>query len=263
MFYIYVIHNLVTNQIYVGQTNKKRPEIRWRRHKSTAFGTNPKEIFYLHRSIKKYGVDVFTFTVIQKFINKEEAYRAERYWIKFYNSNIKEFGMNQTEGGEGAFGRVVKQETRDIMRVKRTGQRHTKEVILTKMSGENNCGAKLTEKDVIEIRERYKTMEWTQKQLADEFKVNATTIRHILNNRTWTHLGEYVYPGKTTIGYKNKAPIKFGSSHKLSKLTEQQVIEMREKHSTGNYTYALLAVEYKIHASTIRDIILRETWKHI
>jgi hypothetical protein len=54
----------------------------------------------------------------------------------------------------------------------------------------------------------------------------------------------------------------FGDSHPFSKLTSTQVIEMRLEHINGS-TMAHLARKYEVNAITIRDAILRKTWKHV
>lgn len=54
-----------------------------------------------------------------------------------------------------------------------------------------------------------------------------------------------------------------GSQHNQAKLTEKQVIEMREKHKTGNYKYRELSKIYKINESTAWQIINYQRWKHV
>lgn len=48
-----------------------------------------------------------------------------------------------------------------------------------------------------------------------------------------------------------------------SKLTEKQILKIREKYTTGNYTYKQLADEYSVTDTTIGLIIRRENWSHI
>lgn len=50
-----------------------------------------------------------------------------------------------------------------------------------------------------------------------------------------------------------------GSSNAFSKLTEEQVVEIRK--SIG--TYKELSIKYNVSRSTISDIINRKSWKHI
>jgi len=56
-------------------------------------------------------------------------------------------------------------------------------------NGETNGRAKLTANQVLEIREKYETLEnCTQSALANEFGVTRQTISHIIHNKTWTHI---------------------------------------------------------------------------
>ena len=55
-----------------------------------------------------------------------------------------------------------------------------------------------------------------------------------------------------------------GESHPMSKLTENQVLEIRAKWATGRYVfYTQLAAEYGVWGSTINVIVNRKKWKHI
>jgi hypothetical protein len=53
-----------------------------------------------------------------------------------------------------------------------------------------------------------------------------------------------------------------GSANKNHKLTEKDVIEIRDKIRLG-YTHKCLATEYGVNASIITDIGNRKRWKHI
>jgi hypothetical protein len=54
-----------------------------------------------------------------------------------------------------------------------------------------------------------------------------------------------------------------GEYRGLRKLTTNQVIEIRRRHTDENIPRCQLASEYGVAQSTIRDIILRKKWKHI
>jgi len=54
--------------------------------------------------------------------------------------------------------------------------------------GADNGGAKLTEANVLEIRELYATGKYHQKHLADMFGVSRPQISHVVNNKNWRHL---------------------------------------------------------------------------
>lgn len=54
-----------------------------------------------------------------------------------------------------------------------------------------------------------------------------------------------------------------GENHKSSKLTNKQVLEIRNKYIPFEYTYPMLSKEYGVSTHAIRDIVRRESWKHI
>ena len=96
---IYKITNIINNKCYIGQTIKTAEE-RWKEHKAHAFGSHPndqKKILY--QAIRKYGIENFTFEVVQDNIETfEQLDKAEIYWIDYYNSFVK--GYNETFGGQ-------------------------------------------------------------------------------------------------------------------------------------------------------------------
>jgi hypothetical protein len=55
--------------------------------------------------------------------------------------------------------------------------------------GEEHHNSKLTEGDVVEIRDRYEHDHATQDELADEFDVNQSTIWEIVNHKIWRQAG--------------------------------------------------------------------------
>ncbi len=54
-----------------------------------------------------------------------------------------------------------------------------------------------------------------------------------------------------------------GENQGHSKLTNDQVREMRQLHATGNYTCRLLSLRYGVCNSNINRIVNRKMWKHI
>ena len=54
--------------------------------------------------------------------------------------------------------------------------------------GEDNPKSKLTEADVLEIREIYNPNTWSTRVLAERFKVSQTKIRQILTREAWKHI---------------------------------------------------------------------------
>ena len=59
----------------------------------------------------------------------------------------------------------------------------------SRLNGETNGNSKLTETQVLEIREKYANREdFTQKALAAEYGVDERTIFRIVHNISWTHV---------------------------------------------------------------------------
>ena len=54
--------------------------------------------------------------------------------------------------------------------------------------GESHCRAKLTEEDVRDIRRRYATGNYLQREIAKAFGVNQDTVCKIVNRKTWRHV---------------------------------------------------------------------------
>jgi hypothetical protein len=61
---------------------------------------------------------------------------------------------------------------------------------------------------------------------------------------------------------KNTNPKK-GILNGQSKLTEKEVLEIRSKFKPRVYTREMLALEYKVKSSTIKDIVMRKSWRHL
>lgn len=62
--------------------------------------------------------------------------------------------------------------------------------------------------------------------------------------------------GKTMVNHR-------GELHHRAVLTEQQVIEIRQRFAQGETNKAKLAQEYGIAPSTVRRIVIRKLWRHV
>ena len=107
---IYKITNLVNNHCYIGQSTDIFA--RWRNHKTDGLNkdsTSHNFYYPLYQAFRKYGLENFSFEIIEECQRKELNIR-EKYWIKFYNSF--ESGYNQTEGGDSAphFNKLTKEQ---------------------------------------------------------------------------------------------------------------------------------------------------------
>lgn len=96
MIGIYKITNLVNGKIYIGQSVNIKE--RWIKEKNSAFNSashvynNP-----LSRAFRKYGLENFSFEVIEE-CTATELDNRERYYIYLYKS-LTPIGYNLTDGG--------------------------------------------------------------------------------------------------------------------------------------------------------------------
>ena len=93
---IYEIDYLNT-PVYIGQTIRPLEE-RWKEHLNLA---SKDKGFYLHRSMKKYGINNFKIHALETVDNIYLNDR-EKYWIKTKHTHWSENGYNLTWGGEEA-----------------------------------------------------------------------------------------------------------------------------------------------------------------
>ena len=65
---------------------------------------------------------------------------------------------------------------------------HAMRIGLRNDKGENNWGHKLSNEQVIYIRNLYKTKQYTEKQIAEQYNVHEETIGKIIRGITWKNL---------------------------------------------------------------------------
>jgi len=138
------------------------------------------------------------------FVTEENWREKERWWIQF----CRETGVrltNLTDGGDGISGYSHTQERREQVRQQMLGNQYgkghkwtleqrvkmmasrAKSFHLTGQRGSAHHKSKLTESDVLEIRDRFENGE-RQGVLAKECQVSHGTIWGITERRTWRHI---------------------------------------------------------------------------
>ena len=245
-YYIYVIHNLLNNKIYVGRTNQ--PKLRWYRHRSASAGQKSTRGCYVHRAMAKYGLENFTYTVIQRLHLFKECSAAEIYWVKYYQSRNPEFGYNLTDGGEGVVGHIVSEVTKQKMREKATGRKHTVETVL-KFSGENSVRSKLKLDDVKNIRYRFNTLNEGIKDISSDYVVSVRSIARVVYNVDW-YDENYIPPIPRKI-----------NSNGVPKLTLDKANHIRELYVSGKDN-SELSIMFGVTKENIAYILSGKTWKN-
>lgn len=99
-FHVYLIKNNLNQKVYIGKTSGSYRN-RWHKHVKIAEGNGSYSKYTkypIHLAIAKYGVDNFSFLVLQSFDNEDDAYSAEIDYIKKFNSI--QTGYNIAIGGK-------------------------------------------------------------------------------------------------------------------------------------------------------------------
>ena len=112
------------------------------------------------------------------------------------------------------------------------------------------------------VKIRSNRMAWT---LANGLIPKGLCVLHLCNNRKCVN-PKHLYVGTRTDNAHDRlisgnAPK--GEDHKLSKLTEQDVIEIREKYIPRKYSQYKLAQEYGVTRTAIEQITTGRNWKHL
>jgi group I intron endonuclease len=116
---VYIITNIVNGKQYVGITGELK--MRWYRHRK-ANGSSPA----LHAAIRSYGVDKFVFTHLMDVFSLKHAQEIEQELIKSKGTKAPH-GYNLTDGGEGAFGVLQSQDTKQKKSDAGKKRRHSNE----------------------------------------------------------------------------------------------------------------------------------------
>lgn len=94
---IYKIQNKINGKVYIGQSIDIYK--RWAQHK---YNANYESQLHkpLYRSLKKYGIENFTFEIIKETYDLDYY---EKFFIKLYRSQNIKYGYNLEAGGEGGW----------------------------------------------------------------------------------------------------------------------------------------------------------------
>lgn len=117
--------------------------------------------------------------------------------------------------------------------------------------GADSSRARLTESDVVGIRLKHSAGQ-TQRSLANEYSVGLSAIKHILHGRSWRHV-------ETQASLRGVGK---GEANPASKLTTEQVKEIRELHGQG-VTRKSIAAMYAVSRTMIGLIVNRQAWSHV
>lgn len=100
--YIYKITNTINRKVYIGQTVQKNPKMRWYDHcANTRRGKNT----HLYNSMRLYGINAFTWEVIDSADTIDALNSKEEHWLNEYKKttevyNVRGAGGNKTHSSK-------------------------------------------------------------------------------------------------------------------------------------------------------------------
>lgn len=184
---IYKITKKSNGKSYIGQSNDIFR--RFQEHKRN-------KIIPIDKAIHKYGIDSFTFEILEE-CSIEELDEREKYWIHYYNTYLG-FGYNCNEGG-GNF------------------------------QGSNNGRAKLSEEDIFFIRECY-NKHFNRKEVYEKFKdkITFSYFASIWDGTNWSYIHSDVFTKENKDYYKYHTTD--GEKSSFSVFSNEEVIAYRKRY---------------------------------
>ena len=213
---IYCITNLLNNKKYIGLS--KNCLRRWNEHKYRALHPKRKDdtIKPLYCAIRKYGIENFSFEIVEicEYKNLKER---EIYWIEYFDSYTK--GYNATLGGDLPEGHILK--------------------------GEKHGCSKIKDKDVEKCRELYSLgiscKEAYQNILHFQNKIGYSGFQRMYYGMSWKHIRPEVFEKRT----KEKR-----------KISDEEVKKIKELWFNGYTIKEILELTNKKYSRTsISDIV--------
>ena len=169
--------------------------------------------------IEKYGWDNFSKIVLFDNIPKDKLGKLEILLISNFNP-----GYNTSKGGQLGNG----------------------------LLGDECPWSKVTKNDIIMIRKKYHDGK-SQLILAKEYNLSQQHISDIVTGKTRIKDG-----GKISRIMNNK-----GEEHRSSILSNEDVVNIRKKYSTGNYTQQKLADIYNVVNGYISQLVRGKKRKEV
>lgn len=220
-------------KVYIGQTLDVKT--RWREHlREAALGNNTK----VYRAMRKYHTDITCFSVIEdSIITLEESNAKEIYYINLYNS--WKHGYNSNSGGGNT----------------------------EHLTGEKHPMAVLTDQELLELRQIRASKLYTIQQVFEFYKdrLSFSGFQKCWNYETRTEIASELNTKELSLFYKLDKRNCIGESHGNSKLSNDEVVDIRNKYWVEGIKMKDIWEPYKelYSLSGFRKIVLGQTFTNV
>jgi len=197
---IYIIQNMVSNKVYVGQTMGKLSD-RWGKHKN-ALNRGVHGNSHLQSAWIKYGAQSFEFALLETYATHDQINEAECFYLEYFRSLGVDLYNIRAGGSHGTHSK----ETREKLRVARLKQTPPDATARANMRAAQ-LGRKLSEATLAKLRGRVVSEETKAKLRAAGMGKRHEPDR-IEKNRT-AHLGISVKMSEAGRASMSKAQLNY------------------------------------------------------
>lgn len=180
-----------------------------------------------------------------RWINKKKDYRLHRLIAEHFIPNPLNLPFVNHKDGDKLNCSISNlewvSEAENVQHAIRTGLLNTK--------GENHCHHKVSEKDVIEMKQLYLSG-ITQKQIALQYGVSRRQAGDIINGINWKHISTPDYSNK--INFKTSRKKKVGRGPKF--FNEMQIREIKSLRSK-KFTLSSIAIKFNSTIGYIHRVV--------
>lgn len=205
---IYKITNKLNNNCYIGKSIDI--ERRFKEHKTHAFYQKEKNREWnkvLYRAIRKYGIENFSFEILEEVEDSSKLDEREMFWINFYDSYNN--GYNETPGGDG----------------------------VKNNQGENHPNHKVDELTVIEIRQRWAECKISTRELYYDYKdkIGKSGFKKIYSWQTWKNILPELNTQERRNWHRNNGKSYSNAGERSPKaiLSDKDVYDIRIRYKNG------------------------------
>jgi len=282
---IYVIENIINNKRYIGSA--KNFKKRWYVHKS-ALNNNTHDNSYLQKAWNKYGVNNFSFGILEE-VEPDKLIEREQYYIHFYDvcNRDKGYNLSPTAGNTLGFkfseesklkmsllkkdkpsvrgNYIMSEETKNKLRKKGKGLgRKTSEKTKEKQRKPHGAMSEITKKKLSDWRKGLIPSEKTGNFISENIKNTLLTEEIInktkeVNKKNTYRLGHHCSDDSRKKISKSNIGNNRGEKNGMTITNEKEVIAIRNDYNNG-ISISDLQIKYNKKYMFIYKIIKRLRW---